>query len=74
MRVYERGCGETLACGTGCCATAVAAYVTGRAPREVDVDILGGTLHIEWKDDGHVFMTGPAATSFEGFIDIGDQA
>lgn len=69
MRVWERGCGETLACGTGACATAVAAHLTKRAGRVVDVELLGGTLHIEWREsDGHVLMTGPAAVSFTGTI------
>lgn len=66
MRVFERGCGETLACGTGACAVAVAAALTGRAPRETDVALRGGTLHIAWTDDGHVMMTGPARQSFTG--------
>lgn len=66
MRVFERGCGETLACGTGACAVAVAAALTGRAPRETDVTLRGGTLHIAWTDDGHVMMTGPALQSFTG--------
>ena len=66
MRVFERGCGETLACGTGACAVAVAAALTGRAPRETDVMLRGGTLHIAWTDDGHVMMTGPALQSFTG--------
>lgn len=66
MRVFERGCGETLACGTGACAVAVAAALTGRASRETDVTLRGGTLHITWTDDGHVMMTGPARQSFTG--------
>lgn len=70
MRVFERGCGETLACGTGCCATAVAAAVTGRAPRHSTLKILGGELDIYWRDNGHVFMTGPATTVYDGKIDI----
>ena len=70
MRVYERGDGETLACGTGTCATNVAANLTGRAGRENDVDLLGGRLHIRWAEDGHVYMTGAAATSFIGQIDL----
>ena len=66
-RVWERGSGITMACGTGACATAVAAASTGRAGRESAIVMDGGTLHIEWsKDDGHVYMTGPAAFVFEG--------
>lgn len=68
-RVWERGSGITLACGTGACATAVAAAVTQRASRQTDIVMDGGTLHIEWsKDDGHVYMTGPATFVFDGEI------
>ena len=70
MRVFERGCAETLACGTGTCATLVAAVLTQRSPAEADVELLGGTLHICWNDDGHVMMTGPATESFSGVIEI----
>ncbi|MDR1713543.1 MAG: diaminopimelate epimerase [Coriobacteriales bacterium] len=71
MRVWERGVGETLACGTGACATAVAAMLTRRVPdRQVDVALPGGILHIEWRDDNHVLMTGPATTVFEGNVRI----
>ena len=71
MRVWERGCGETLACGTGACATAVAAHVTGRAGRKVKVKLRGGTLEIEWREsDGHVYLTGPAEQSFTGTFEI----
>ena len=66
MRVYERGCGETMACGTGSCATAVAAILTGRCRDWVDVKLLGGTLRIEYAEGGHVFMTGPVAVAFYG--------
>lgn len=66
MRVWERGSGITLACGTGACATAVAAALTGHAGRISDIEMDGGTLHIEWLDDNHIYMTGPAVTVFEG--------
>ena len=69
MRVWERGSGITLACGTGACATAVAACLTGRRGRESDIEMDGGTLHIKWDEQtGHILMTGPAATAFEGEI------
>ena len=71
MRVWERGTGETLACGTGACATAVAAALNGLTGREVDVLLRGGTLHIRWDEtDGHVFMTGPAAFICDGVFYI----
>ena len=71
MRVWERGSGITLACGTGACATAVAAHLTGRATRLSDIKMDGGTLHIEWNEaDNHILMTGPAAISFEGEITL----
>lgn len=67
MRVWERGSGETLACGTGACATAVACNLNGLTKREVDIKLLGGTLHIKWNEnDNHVYMTGEATTVFEG--------
>ena len=69
MRVWERGTGETLACGTGCCATAVACILNGLTKDEVTVHVLGGKIKIFW-DRGKdlVFMTGPAATVFDGEI------
>lgn len=69
-RVWERGSGITMACGTGACATAVAAMTTGRADRAKPVQIImdGGTLTIEWRSDNHIYMTGPAAFAFEGTI------
>ena len=71
MRVWERGAGETLACGTGACATAVACYLNGKADRNVEVELLGGKLFIEWNEENnHIFMTGPAVTVFEGVIEI----
>ena len=70
-RVWERGSGITQACGTGACATAVAACLTHRAGRESDIVMDGGTLHIEWcETDNHVYMTGPAAFVFDGEIII----
>ena len=73
-RVWERGSGITMACGTGACATAVAAAITGRASREIDIVMDGGTLHIEWSEqDGHVYMTGPAAFSFEGEVALPEK-
>ncbi len=70
MRVWERGSGETLACGTGACATVSAAVKTGRCPAEefVTVKLIGGDLEIMYKNDGTVIMKGPAAFSFEGEI------
>lgn len=66
MRVYERGSGETMACGTGACATLVAAVVTNRANRKAVIHLLGGDLIIELADNNHVMMTGEAVTVFEG--------
>ena len=69
MRVWERGAGETLACGTGACGVAVAAILNNYTQRKVKVKLLGGDLEIEWnKEDNHVYMTGPATTVFEGQI------
>ena len=70
MRVFERGCGETLACGTGACATNVAAALTGRSGRENDIVLRGGTLHILWDENDHVMMTGPAVESFQGTVEV----
>ena len=67
MRVWERGTGETLACGTGACASAVACNLNGLTKRNVNVELLGGKLEIEWnKENNHIYMTGPAVTVFEG--------
>lgn len=67
MRVWERGSGETLACGTGACASLVAAVLTGRADRQVTMDLLGGSLSLDWSpDDGHVYQEGPAKFVFDG--------
>lgn len=68
-RVWERGSGITMACGTGACATAVAAQITGRAQNKSTINMDGGTLLIEWNaDDEHVYMTGPAEFVFDGEI------
>ena len=70
-RVWERGSGITQACGTGACATAVAACLTGRAGRQSDIVMDGGTLHVEWREeDNHIYMTGPAAFVFDGEIEL----
>ena len=70
MRTFERGCGPTLACGTGACAAAVASYLNGKTERSVDVQIELGTLHIDWAEDNHVYMTGPAEIVFTGEIQL----
>jgi diaminopimelate epimerase len=71
LRVYERGAGETLACGTGACAAVVAGIRLGWLARRVEVDTRGGRLTVEWpSDDGSVLMTGPAETVFEGEIEL----
>ncbi len=69
LRVWERGAGLTLACGTGACATAVGAMRRGLVDRSVGVTLPGGTLRIDWRDDGQIVMTGPAAESFRGSFD-----
>lgn len=67
MRVWERGSGETMACGTGSCASVVAAVLNGLTARQVGVRLLGGELQVEWDEaSNHVFMTGPAVEVFEG--------
>jgi diaminopimelate epimerase len=70
LRVWERGAGITLACGTGACAAAVAAHRRGLAGRAVTVTLDGGVLEISWRDDDHVMMTGPVAISFTGELDL----
>lgn len=70
MRVWERGAGETLACGTGCCATLVACVLNGKTDRHAIIELLGGELEIEWDEaSGDIFMTGPATTVFEGIFE-----
>jgi len=74
MRVWERGSGETLACGTGACAALVAGVLTGRADRKAIVELRGGNLEIEWRESGeranHVFMTGEAVEVFRGEVEV----
>ena len=69
MRVWERGSGETMACGTGACATVVAGILNGHSARKTTVELLGGELQIEWNEaDNHVYLTGGATTVFEGSL------
>lgn len=71
MRVWERGSGETLACGTGACAVAAASILNGLTEDQVTVKLIGGDLRIRWdKESGHIFMTGPAAVVYDGEIDL----
>ena len=73
MRVWERGAGETLACGTGACAAMVASVLNGMIDRTAEVKLRGGTLTVEWSEaDGHVYMTGPAAFVYDG-VWLGDD-
>ncbi|MBO7382342.1 MAG: diaminopimelate epimerase, partial [Muribaculaceae bacterium] len=66
MRVWERGSGITMACGTGACATLVAAHVTDRSPRKATILMDGGNVDVEWHDDGHVWFMGGATIVYEG--------
>ena len=68
LRVWERGAGITMACGTNACAAVVAAHRRGLAGRSAEVMLDGGPLAIEWRADGHVLMTGPVAVSFSGSL------
>lgn len=71
MRVWERGIGETMACGTGCCATAVACILNHKTGNKVQVDVLGGRILVEWdREKNTVYMTGPAEEVFSGIINI----
>ena len=70
LRVWERGTGLTLACGSGACAALVNAHRRGLTGRHAIIVMDGGELEIEWRDDGHALMTGPVATSFIGEIDL----
>ena len=73
MRVWERGAAVTLACGTGACASLVAAVLNGRAERKAEVELDGGRLMIEWADDNHIYMTGPAEKVFSGVYEEGER-
>jgi diaminopimelate epimerase len=73
LRVWERGVGETLACGTGACAAAVVAALTLRTGREVTIELLGGELEIRWAENDHIFMTGPAEEVFSGTVVIDED-
>ena len=73
LRVWERGCGETLACGTGACATLVVASLTCRLGREATIELPGGELEIRWAEDNHVYMTGSATEVFAGTITIAED-
>jgi diaminopimelate epimerase len=69
LRVWERGAGLTLACGTGACAALVAAHQRKLCDREAEIQLDGGVLQIQWQDNNHIMMTGPALTAFVGEID-----
>jgi diaminopimelate epimerase len=69
MRTWERGCGETHACGTGACAVAVAGVLTGRTERDLLLHVRGGDLKVRWDEgSGHVFLSGPAVEVFTGIL------
>ncbi len=72
MRVWERGTGETMACGTGCSALTVAGVLNGYydVDNEVSIEVLGGVIDVKYGSDGHVYMTGPATTVFEGTVEV----
>ncbi len=74
LRVWERGAGLTLACGSGACAALVNAHRRGLAGRQASVIVDGGVLEIAWRDDDHVLMTGPVATSYQGHVDLAAYA
>lgn len=69
MRVWERGVGETMACGTGACASLVASVLAGLTARKAEVEFPGGLLGVEWREDDHLFLTGPAVSVFDGEFD-----
>jgi diaminopimelate epimerase len=70
MRTFERGCGPTLACGTGASAVAVASFLNGQTARSVNIVIELGTLHVDWAEDNHVYMTGPSEIVYTGQIEL----
>ena len=70
LRVWERGAGLTLACGSGACATIVNAARRGLTGRRATIEVDGGVLELAWREDGHVLMTGPTAIAFRGEIDL----
>ena len=70
VRVWERGVGETFACGTGACAAVVAGGINGYTDENVSVNLRGGELKIEWGKDNHIYMQGPATTVYEGRIEV----
>jgi diaminopimelate epimerase len=70
MRVWERGAGETLACGTGAAAVCVASNLNDFTDRSVTINLKGGNLELEWAENNHVFKTGPAALAFTGDVDL----
>ncbi len=70
MRVWERGAAMTLACGTGSCAVMTAAVLEGRTGRRAEIELDGGILQLEWRDNNHLYMTGPAVKVFEGVLNI----
>lgn len=73
LRVWERGVGETLACGTGACATLVAGVLAGHTDREATIELPGGELIVRWDENGHVYMTGPAVEVFSGTVSIAEE-
>ena len=70
LRTWERGVGPTMACGTGACAALVAAHLLGLSQRKAQVTLPGGTLTIDWRDNNHIFMTGPAQRTFSGYMEL----
>ena len=70
FRVWERGVGETLACGTGACASLVASVLNNKSEHQAIIHLTGGDLNIQWADNGHLYMTGPAELVFRGEMEI----